>query len=81
MQAAERAVSIVDLAHPAGQSVQLVKIWATNSKLLILKRLKSATHSVSRTADTPRSDVTTPNLSGHPLTQRTETAICFLPWG
>jgi hypothetical protein len=33
----------------------LGKIWATNSKLLILKKLKSATHSVDRTAGRSRS--------------------------
>ena len=28
-----------------------------------------------------RLDVAIPNVSGHSLTQRTETAICFWPWG
>jgi len=28
-----------------------------------------------------RLDLAGANLSGHSLTQRTETAICFSPWG
>ena len=36
---------------------------------------------LSHTAGLPRESPLFNGLSGHSLTQRTETAICFWPWG